>query len=115
MDNLNINQFINELDMHYSEPKFCMECFTTLTEFLNNGFVGCINCYKVFDKQIQNYVKSTQYSNFHNGKLCFNGKKSLKQKQELLEKELSKAILEQRFADCQVIKQKLDELKESVK
>lgn len=113
MDNINVNEFINELDLEYREPKFCMECFTTLTEFLNTGFLGCSNCYKVFEKEIKNYINSTQYSSYHNGKLCFNGKKTNAQKRELLEKELSQAILEQRFVDCQAIKQKLDELKEN--
>lgn len=109
MDNLNVNEFINDLE--YVEPKFCSKCFTTLKDFVDTGFLGCENCYKVFKNEIESFVKSCQISTKHVGKI-YATNLSNEQKIRELSLELNLAIKEQRFEDCAVIKRKIDALKE---
>jgi protein arginine kinase activator len=106
---------MSEEKFEYKEPLFCKNCYTTLTDFIDSGFVGCENCYKIFDAEIKKYVASTQYSSHHTGKIYFN---TSKEKQPTLadyELLLRKAITEQRFEDCLVLKNKIQALKEDLK
>ena len=112
MENTNVTEFISDLE--FVEPKFCPKCFTTLQDFLNDGFLGCPNCYKVFEKEIQNYIHSTQASTNHIGKAYFVVGENDKSKLIHLEQELKLAINEQRFEDCLNLKNQIDKIKENL-
>lgn len=102
-----------DMDLKYVNPVFCSHCFTTMDEFVNTSFVGCPNCYKVFSKQIESYIKSTQFSAHHVGKLYLKqNEMTLEEKIAFYEKKLKLAIKEERFEDCAVIKHKIIALKE---
>lgn len=107
----NVNEFLNDLDLKYEQPVFCPKCFTTHQDFLNTGFVGCANCYKVFKKQVDSFINSCQFSNKHIGKI-YTSNLSCEQKLRELNLELDLAIKEQRFEDCANLKRKIDSLKE---
>lgn len=46
----------------------CPDCKTTSDEFIKSGFVGCPNCYKVFEQLVVQNVKKFQRSDKHIGK-----------------------------------------------
>lgn len=57
-----------EDDIKFDGLKYCDNCFTTEQEFISSGFLGCEHCYKVFKKQIDEYISSCQFSDTHIGK-----------------------------------------------
>ena len=110
MDNIN-----DTLTKSYVEPKFCSQCFTTLTEFVNSGFVGCPNCYKAFASEIKAYVDENQFAQSHKGKLYIKPTHdSILDKISYYEKQLKLAIEEERFEDCRALKNKIISLKEQL-
>ena len=106
---------MNNQDFEFTQPIFCNKCYTTLDSFVDTGYVGCENCYKVFDAEIKKYVASTQFSGHHIGKMYFDS--TVKKQPTIADYELMlrKAITEQRFEDCLVIKNKIQSLKENSK
>ena len=57
------------MTMQQNARIFCPKCFCTLQEFLETGFLGCENCYRVFKEQIDEYIKDCQPANIHTGKM----------------------------------------------
>lgn len=47
----------------------CNVCGTSLDSILQSGYVGCVNCYKVFSKEISELVNNIQGKNVHVGKV----------------------------------------------
>ena len=44
-------------------------CGATLDSILQTGYVGCANCYKIFNKEISELVNNIQGKNIHVGKV----------------------------------------------
>ena len=102
-------------NLEYKQPIFCDKCYTTLTDFLDSGFVGCENCYKVFNEEVKRYINSTQFNAHHSGKMYFDSLSKKKLTLADYELMLRKAITEQRFEDCLILKNKIQSLKENLK
>lgn len=105
---------LDELDLNYTEPVFCKNCYTTLNDFIDSGFVGCEDCYKYFADEVTKYINSTQFSNHHIGKRYFKNNNDALTINDY-ERMLRQAITEQRFEDCMVLKNKIQALKENLK
>ena len=46
----------------------CTNCRTTLADFRSNGMVGCPDCYRAFDKEIETLLKQVHGSADYQGK-----------------------------------------------
>ena len=93
--------------------KICPACKTTLKQFLETGYLGCEQCYREFEDEIEEVLKKVQGATLHVGKMPKGRDRN--DRQELLEyerlsQELKRAILDERFEDAGVIKQKLKRL-----
>jgi len=47
----------------------CAVCGTSLDSILSSGYVGCATCYRIFSKEISDFVVSIQGKNSHVGKV----------------------------------------------
>jgi len=88
----------------------CTHCGTTSDEFLNTGFVGCAECYKVFEPFMGNIIKKCQKDNLHTGKGP-NGIAKTYVNLQRLNTELKKAVRDERYEDAAVIKKEIEQLK----
>ncbi|HEY8389775.1 MAG TPA: UvrB/UvrC motif-containing protein [Clostridia bacterium] len=88
----------------------CPSCGTTSEEFLNTGFVGCSQCYKVFESFMGNVIKKCQKDNVHTGKGP-NGIAKTYVTLQRLNAELKKAVRDERYEDAAVIKKEIEQLK----
>lgn len=103
----------------------CDTCGTTFDDFLNTGVFGCDDCYETFEDRIEPLLRKLQGSSKHVGrgyrsdeptsKVNKSGKKvEIKEdenvsKLEKLQKDLQKAIKDERYEDAAKIR---DEIKE---
>ncbi len=97
--------------------KFCPSCKTALSSFYNTGMLGCPDCYKAFESEIELALKKIQGASFHAGKkpTIDELEKNLLLEYELLLKEKQLANIEGRFADMLRVSEELIELKEELK
>lgn len=100
----------------------CDNCNLTYDEFINQGKFGCPDCYDVFSNKIDSLLKRIHGSNEYKGRKALNGrientksiknenKKEVKEesKIEKLQKDLKKAIADERYEDAAKIR---DEIK----
>ncbi len=97
--------------------KYCPNCKTTLSSFYNTGMLGCPECYKAFENEIEIATKKIQGRTVHVGKkpTASELERELILEYELLLKEKQLANIEGRFADMLRISEELMELKEELK
>ena len=132
---ISFNSFLGDFFNDYAETEFlpmlqtnelkCKTCGMTYNDFIDTGMFGCSDCYEVFSNPIDSLLKNLHGTAKHIGRGP-NGKAekikveeikkedSKKQdenqnKKEKLEKELEKAIKEERYEDAAKIR---DEIKE---
>lgn len=100
--------FLNE------EEVTCNKCGHTLTDFVNTGFLGCANCYKVFEDVIYDNLLKIQPATVHTGKkVNYNSDLSeVEQKIKLLELKLKQAVNEENYELAGQIKKQIIALKE---
>lgn len=97
--------------------KYCKSCKTTLGSFYATGMLGCPNCYKAFEKEIELALKKIQGRTFHVGKRLSIDKigRELLDEYQMLLIEKERAGLEGRFSDMYRIAEEINELKEELK
>ncbi len=97
--------------------KFCPTCKTSLSSFYHTGMLGCPDCYKAFEKEIELALKKIQGRTFHAGKTpsISHIDRELLQEYDRLIEEKQRANIEGRFSDMLSISQDLLELKEELK
>ena len=106
----------------------CDNCNMTYDEFINQGKFGCPECYDVFSSKIDSLLKRLHGSNKYMGRRALNStrqeekhaegnnigdqqnKKSEKEetKLEKLQKDLKKAIAEERYEDAAKIRDEIN-------
>ena len=104
-----------------TQAKECNSCGTTFDDFINTGEFGCSECYDIFEDRISPILKNLQGANRHIGRgyretapSTANKEKVSKSvdkkelKLEKLQKDLQKAIKEERYEDAAKIR---DEIK----
>jgi len=148
LDNINFNIpidfssfFGGILDDEYNTPEYmplfknvkelkCNNCNMTYDDFINQGKLGCEECYDVFSNKIDTILKRLHGSNEHLGRKSINqkvkqkanNKKSIANdvgghtyidphsKLEKLQKDLKKAIAEERYEDAAKIRDEIKSL-----
>lgn len=124
------NQELMPLFQSVKELK-CDNCNMTYDEFINQGKFGCPECYEVFSSKIDSLLKRLHGSNKYKGRRVLNStskqeqksaeeislgeqkkEKSTKETQiEKLQKDLKKAVAEERYEDAAKIRDKINNLK----
>lgn len=102
----------------------CKTCGTTFDDFINSGEFGCSSCYELFEDRIEPILKNLQGANRHVGRgyreiTAKSGNKAKKatpkkaeSKQEKLQKDLQKAIKDERYEEAAKIHDELKKLTE---
>ncbi len=102
----------------------CKTCGLSFDDIVNNGRLGCPDCYETFESRLDPILKRMQGANRHIGRLGEIPEKTVKntatpqekepevQEIEKLEKDLRNAIKEERYEDAAKIR---DEIKKKSK
>ena len=87
----------------------CNNCGTTFDEFKKSLYVGCQQCYKNFEPNLQPMINSLQHATSHTGRVP----KGMEHMQEYhdLEMLIAKAKSEERFEDAISLRDTLKKLK----
>ena len=131
---INFNSFLGDFFNDYAETEFmpmlqtgtvkCKTCGMTYNDFINTGLFGCSDCYDTFSNPIDSLLKNLHGTAKHVGRLPNGTAEKIKveetkkeeapkvDKKAKLEKELEKAIKEERYEDAAKIR---DEIKEMEK
>jgi len=90
--------------------KTCSNCGLRFTDIVNSGKLGCSECYRVFEEELEPSLRRLQGSSEHNGKIPVrNGEKTLIKKQiEKLKLKLQEAIAAEQYEKAAEIR---DEIK----
>lgn len=90
----------------------CPRCGTTYGEFRRTGLLGCDGCYDAFGDVIESSLSKIQPSTTHKGSLGGANGKKIEKENELnaYKKELQKAILEERYEDAAVLRDKIKKM-----
>ena len=90
----------------------CQNCGTTYGEFRRTGLLGCDRCYDAFGAVIESSLSRIQPSTTHKGSLGGADGKKIEKKNELAacKAELQKAILEERYEDAAVLRDKIKKM-----
>jgi protein arginine kinase activator len=97
--------------------KYCRNCKTTLSSFYATGMLGCPECYKAFETEIELALKKIQGRTFHAGKTPKISKldRELLTEYERLIEEKEIASLEGRISDMHNISEDIRALAEELK
>lgn len=95
------------------KDRFCDRCGTALSDIKRDGFVGCANCYKVFENEIKSMILNSQGTIKHIGQIPSKhfSKVMLREKIAELEKEKDIAIQEENYIVAESIKNQIEKLK----
>lgn len=128
---INFSSFLGDLLEEYNDsflPSFikqdtlkCNKCGLTYDEFVENGKFGCENCYETFNEKVNHLVKNLHGSMVHIGrkpkyieenKIDVDSKKESKEESKIdkLNKDLKKAIKEERYEDAAKIRDEIKKL-----
>ncbi|RLD12157.1 MAG: hypothetical protein DRI44_01645 [Chlamydiae bacterium] len=108
----NLSQFESE---EFLENPKCPSCGLTIKDFIKKGKLGCPECYHAFDDALKNIIKNVQKSPNHTGKIpkIFPRSEDAKRRIEELEKNLNKAVGEERYEDCVTLRDEIKRLKQA--
>ena len=98
----------------------CTYCGTSFNDIVNSGRVGCAHCYDKFEKKLEPSIEKLHGKAKHIGKSVTytvdetenaeaEGEKEVSQIDKL-KAELKQAVVEQRFEDAAVLRDKINEL-----
>lgn len=130
---INFNSFLGDFFNDYAEstllPSFsvndvkCKTCKMTYDDFINTGMFGCSDCYNAFANPIDSLLKNLHGTSRHIGrgikskneniekvKPKKQSKDTKQDKLQDLQKELDKAIKEERYEDAAKIRDKIKEI-----
>lgn len=100
-------------NLSYLKDETCPRCNTTLSEILRTGVVGCVNCYKTFEKDIISKIMQIHGSVNHMGKISSKhfSKIKIKEKIKQLEIEKENAARQENFIVAEALKNQIEKLK----
>ncbi len=103
-----------ELEKHY-EPR-CSNCGTHFSEFKNGGLLGCSECYRIFNDELNPVLKRVQGSMKHVGKIPKSRGKARAVSNDIngLQIMLQKAIENEEFEEAAKIRDEIKKLQNSV-
>ena len=91
----------------------CTNCGWTFKKFLNEGKLGCTQCYDTFIKQLPQVLAKIQAGTKHTGKVPGKPRQNndwLKNKINLNRQQLQMAISEERFEDAALLRDEIKDL-----
>ena len=108
-----LKQDLNQEKLFYREELTCRCCKTRLSDFLETGYVGCAECYKLFDREITQSLYDFHKAVKHTGKRPeIVDSKAKKQKEiDLLLAQQADASAKEEFLLAQSIKEKIEALR----
>ena len=108
-----LNDFISPVKSVKTEVR-CADCGTTYEMFRRSGLLGCEKCYDAFGSIVESSLSKIQPSTMHKGTLGGEAGKEIERKNELasLRDELKKAIIDERYEDAAVLRDKIKKLEE---
>lgn len=111
-----LNDFIS-MPLSHSATKSvsgCQFCGTTYDVFRRTGLLGCDKCYEAFGSIIESTLSQIQPATVHKGTLSGSAGEKIRKENELgsLKDELKKAIIEERYEDAAVIRDKIKNMEE---
>ncbi len=94
------------------ETLSCPGCGTAYSEIRRSGYVGCDSCYDAFAKPIDSMLAKIQPSTVHKGKLSGAEGKKIERENTIknLKEELNRAIIDEKYEQAAVIRDKIKEL-----
>ena len=94
-----------------SIKKACPSCKTSYDEFKKTGLLGCDKCYESFE-DIDSILSRIQPSVTHKGKIAGAKGEMMSKKNELkeLKEKLSKAIMDERYEEAIVLRDRIKEM-----
>lgn len=92
----------------------CPQCGLTHNEFSKTGMFGCVNCFKVFEKEIDSLLKGIHEHNNHIGKTPSRLDKKTNNINEIesLRVELEESIAKEEFEKAAILRDKIKSMKE---
>ena len=135
---INFSSFLTDFFNDYNDnllPSFigsnvsqCKACNTTFDDFINSGEFGCSNCYDLFEDRISPILKNLQGANKHIGRGYREvtkkseeektNKKQVKKEEnevEKLQKDLQKAIKDERYEEAAKIRDEIKKIEKGKK
>lgn len=111
-----LNKIKNEIadeKLFFGEDLVCKRCKTRLSDLLETGYVGCEDCYSMFEKDVLPMIYDFHKAVRHTGKRPeIIETKAAKQKQiEELLKRQAEASASEDYILAQSIKEKIEELR----
>lgn len=111
-----LNDFISIPSVHTAVKSghACPECATSYEEFKRTGLLGCANCYKEFASVVEASLARIQPSTTHKGALSGETGEKINKENELitLKNDLKKAIIDERYEDAAVLRDKIKKMEE---
>lgn len=111
-----LNDFISMPLSHNATKSVtgCQFCGTTYDVFRRTGLLGCDKCYEAFGSIIESTLSQIQPATVHKGTLSGSAGEKIRKENELgnLKAELKKAIIEERYEDAAVIRDKIKNMEE---
>ncbi len=94
----------------------CIECGLTHREFSKTGKFGCVNCFKVFEKEVDSLLKGVHGHNNHIGKIPIrlNNKIVYKKEIESLKEKLEELISKEEFEKAALVRDEIKLMKEKI-
>lgn len=118
---------IIDLDYILPEEIKCKKCGYTLSKYKSTGLLGCDNCYNTFKREIDEILLKIQGNNKHikednhvvNNKNTINNtninKNTAKNEVEELKEKLKFLIVEEKFEEAAIVRDKIKELEKKSK
>lgn len=91
----------------------CPGCEFTFRQFLNEGKLGCPQCYETFSQQLPKVLKKIQSSSTHTGKepgKLRNSNEWVKKQITVAREKLQSAIVDERFEEAAKLRDEIKEL-----
>lgn len=94
----------------------CPVCNMSYRNIMKTGKFGCANCYITFERELSPLFKSIHGHDKHTGKIPSNSSIRIKKQREIekMKMKLDTAILEERFEDAAVFRDKIKALEEEI-
>ncbi|ADQ15369.1 UvrB/UvrC motif-containing protein [Halanaerobium hydrogeniformans] len=116
---LNDNKSSDNSFMHnkLNNNKKCNSCALNYHEFTKSGEFGCADCYLEFEDDLETLFKRIHGNKRHTGKRPANIEEKKEYQEEInrLKAEMESAVEEERFEDAAEIRDKIHEIKKSMK
>lgn len=99
--------------------RVCPLCGATSSEIAKSGYAGCPACYRTFDTMFAPYIAKLHGHVTHRGRVPLSAQKptdpaeEARRQMEQLKKELQEAIQSENFEQAAVLRDRINELKQS--